>query len=395
MKQPPVPRRTFLAMAPALLAGKAGMALKPDNPVVGGTVLRRAAIQSPGFVSGSTGWSINQDGSAEFNNVTIRNGQVVSGTALYYSGTGLPAANTLVASISAAGGTDSAGNVYLAGFATYGKTGITYYAQQQLAKADSAGTFGAVTTVYTATSQAGPWTSGSQLNLEGSNHAALLADVAHVYGVSGAPLLELHSGSGLLSAAAAMSVNAQGTLNITDAGSLSGAVPLVQADISTGTAGNNNTATLLTKAWPVGANEGTTGTTYRVKCLAVATTGQTTIETLTLGADVSGTKTALATLGTAFNGGALSTTYAIPVELVLTVDAVSAGTPEIYLNAPLGDTSANRLSTNSANLQGFSHTAAWDSTISRTLAVYAQWGGAGGSVQSCQVITSRFYREGP
>jgi len=372
------------------------MALKPENPVVGGTVLRRAAIQSPNFVTGSAGWSINQDGSAEFNNVTIRNGQVVSGTALYYSGTGLPAANTLAASISAAGGTDgTAGNVYLAGFTTYGKTGLTYYAQQQLVQADAAGTFGAVTTVYTATSQAGPWTAGTQLNLEASNHAALLADVAHVYGLTGAPLLELHSGSGLLSAAAAMSANAQGTLNILDKGGLTGAVPLVQADISTGNAGNNNTATLLTNAWPVGANEGTTGTTYRVKCLAIANTGQTTIETLTFGVDIGGTKTALATLGTAFNGGALDTVYAIPLELVLIADAVSAGTPEIYLLASLGDTSANRLATNSANMSGYTHAATWNTASSNTLAIYAQWGGAGGSHQSCQVITSRFYREGP
>jgi hypothetical protein len=41
------------------------------NAVLGGaTKLIRAAIQSPDFVSGSAGWSINKDGSAQFNNVT-------------------------------------------------------------------------------------------------------------------------------------------------------------------------------------------------------------------------------------------------------------------------------------------------------------------------------------
>lgn len=96
------------------------MALKAGNEVVGGNTLRRAAIASPNFVTGISGWSINQDGSAEFNNVVIRNGQVVSGTALYYSGP--PALGNLVASVSAAAGTDTPGNHYLAGVASYRNT---------------------------------------------------------------------------------------------------------------------------------------------------------------------------------------------------------------------------------------------------------------------------------
>jgi hypothetical protein len=44
----------------------------PGNPVVGSTVLRRPAIQSPNYVAGSTGWAIFSDGSAEFNGVTLR-----------------------------------------------------------------------------------------------------------------------------------------------------------------------------------------------------------------------------------------------------------------------------------------------------------------------------------
>jgi hypothetical protein len=55
------------------------MALKPENPVVGGTVLRRQAIRSPNFITGVSGWTINQDGSVEFNNGTFR-GTVTAGT---------------------------------------------------------------------------------------------------------------------------------------------------------------------------------------------------------------------------------------------------------------------------------------------------------------------------
>lgn len=51
------------------------------NPVVGGEggELIRAAIKSPNYVVGTTGWIINRDGSAEFNNVTIRIDAAVGG----------------------------------------------------------------------------------------------------------------------------------------------------------------------------------------------------------------------------------------------------------------------------------------------------------------------------
>lgn len=43
-----------------------------SNPVVAGTTLVRQAIQSPNFVSGSAGWQIARDGSAEFSNLIAR-----------------------------------------------------------------------------------------------------------------------------------------------------------------------------------------------------------------------------------------------------------------------------------------------------------------------------------
>lgn len=46
--------------------------MMPQDPVVGSTILRRPAIQSPDYVTGADGWTINADGSAEFNNLTIR-----------------------------------------------------------------------------------------------------------------------------------------------------------------------------------------------------------------------------------------------------------------------------------------------------------------------------------
>jgi hypothetical protein len=42
------------------------------DPVVGGETLIRAAIRSPNYVTGVSGWTINADGSAEFNDVDVR-----------------------------------------------------------------------------------------------------------------------------------------------------------------------------------------------------------------------------------------------------------------------------------------------------------------------------------
>lgn len=99
------------------------------NSVVGGTTLVRPAIKSPNYVAGSAGWTINVDGSAEFNNITIRGGTTVGGTSLYYNGT--PAAGNLIASITASSGTDSFGNAYLAGITTYATDASGRYTQMQ------------------------------------------------------------------------------------------------------------------------------------------------------------------------------------------------------------------------------------------------------------------------
>ncbi len=48
-----------------------------SDPVVGGTVLRVPAIQSPNYVLGVSGWTIRADGSAQFNNISITGGGVI------------------------------------------------------------------------------------------------------------------------------------------------------------------------------------------------------------------------------------------------------------------------------------------------------------------------------
>jgi hypothetical protein len=94
-----------------------------QNSVTGGQgALERQQIKSPNFVSGSTGWAIKRDGSAEFNNIVIRGGTTVGSTSLWYAGT--PAAGNLIFSISGTSGTDAYGNHYAQGVVTY-RTGLT------------------------------------------------------------------------------------------------------------------------------------------------------------------------------------------------------------------------------------------------------------------------------
>lgn len=71
--------------------------------VVAGTVLVREAIASPNYAAGLSGWTINADGSAEFNTITIRGTGIFgnpTGQRVYISPTGViqiyNAANQLV-----------------------------------------------------------------------------------------------------------------------------------------------------------------------------------------------------------------------------------------------------------------------------------------------------------
>lgn len=87
-----------------------------QNPIVGGTALRIPAIQSPNYVPGVSGWIIKIDGSAEFNNLTIRgefrgtNFIINSAGIFLYSGA--PAAGNLIGSWANASGTDAYTNTY-------------------------------------------------------------------------------------------------------------------------------------------------------------------------------------------------------------------------------------------------------------------------------------------
>lgn len=120
----------------------------PLDPIVGGTVLRIPAIQSPNFsLANMTGWAIFQDGTAYFFGATV-GGQnfIINGSGAFFY---VPSAGfgNLIGSDAATAGTDQYGNAYLAGTTNYTQVGGVFFAQQS--------TIGIQ--FFTAASAAGPW----------------------------------------------------------------------------------------------------------------------------------------------------------------------------------------------------------------------------------------------
>jgi hypothetical protein len=104
------------------------------NPIVGGGgALVYPSIHSPNFLTGISGWTVKKDGSAEFDNLTIRG--TFNGTDFILNNAGMffyssaPAAGNLIASIAAVNGTDGFGNIYFGGgFCAYsGNTAGSVY----------------------------------------------------------------------------------------------------------------------------------------------------------------------------------------------------------------------------------------------------------------------------
>jgi hypothetical protein len=96
------------------------------NPIIGGGgSLVYPSIHSPNFIHNIGGWSIKKDGSAEFNNLTLRgtfmgtNFEINNLGAFFYSGP--PATGNLIISVTpAAGVNDGFGNAFKAHVTVYG-----------------------------------------------------------------------------------------------------------------------------------------------------------------------------------------------------------------------------------------------------------------------------------
>jgi hypothetical protein len=132
------------------VAGSAPLVVLPDgqNNFLGLTQglgnLAIPSIRSPNFLTGVSGWAIFKDGSAEFNNLTIRgtfkgtNFIINASGAFFYSGT--PALGNLIVSITNNNGTDSFGNTYGSGIQAYKPNGTGGFFARCIM--DNTGSFG-------------------------------------------------------------------------------------------------------------------------------------------------------------------------------------------------------------------------------------------------------------
>jgi hypothetical protein len=154
--------------------------LKFAHDIAGGQGnLIATSLQSPDFVTGVSGWQIRRDGSAEFNNHTIRGTfkgtdfEINSSGAFFYSAT--PAAGNLIASESNTQGDDGFGNYFLKGYVTYVPAAGGGYIASQVADGTLNFWFAA-----NMVSVANPWT-----------------DIGNIIAVNGTPnVLQLAPGTG-------------------------------------------------------------------------------------------------------------------------------------------------------------------------------------------------------
>lgn len=315
--------------------------------------------------------------------------------------TGAPAAGNLICAITPTNFTDTFGNQVFAGFNI-----LTPFVAGQARLLNIAGGSGQNAGILWKFSTVGQntWQTGASIVTSGTTTVNAAADSFVQTAVTGGVIPSFNTGELVLNSLAAtpstfalgqVFANAHGTVSIVEASQLSGAVPVSQVDVSTHSVGNVATAGDITKTWSIPGGDGAANTIYEIDTFVQFASGATAAETLTIGIDINGTLTPISTLGASFNGSALSTSYDMPVRLRLIVDAVGLNTPLVTLDGPIGDISANRLSTNSANMSGHSGATTFNKANANTIALFAQWGAAGGVGQNVQTLYSELIRKGP
>jgi len=98
-----------------------------NDSIVGGIgTLIRQYIQSSNYVPGVSGWTINKDGSAEFNSATFRGVIIITNTGQLFIYAAAPAAGNLLVALSGSAGVDPYGNIYQAGLSLTPVTALNF-----------------------------------------------------------------------------------------------------------------------------------------------------------------------------------------------------------------------------------------------------------------------------
>lgn len=253
------------------------------------------AIRSPNFVHGVSGWQIAKDGSAEFNNLTIRGtffglDFILNSAGLFlYSST--PTLGNLIASVAIANGTDSFGNVYYAGFCSQNPGLAIGQLNQGFLKlgtpAGFAGTGGAVTANISSLTQGEiSLFSGQQASADTGMFFNVTSAQENGLGVpaafSGAPIQISPTVTAPNSASAGPfliagpSSSAMAIMNI--AGMI-GTIPLTQA-VQGGNTNNTTSMNAMFTPFGIPAHDAKNGTAYEIECGGHGTQAATTATTL-------------------------------------------------------------------------------------------------------------------
>jgi hypothetical protein len=255
----------------------------------------------------------------------------------YYSGT--PAANNLILSITnIVGYVDPYGNNTIVGTVSYQPISTGYAAAQ----VDGNGF-----AIYTAATMTGsfPWTQQALFSYNDSTTPSIILQSSIIPLEVGSvnSYLELFGGGALLfgltppvsDSGAYIFVNDGEDASLQSNGGVRGVIPIEDTD-SGFASGNATSPALITEAYDLDS-ELVVGSTYTIKCWYNGTWG---LEVMTIYADISGTSTALATVGAAFATGAASGDAVNGwIEIVLYV--ASATTCRIAVSGTIHDNTIN------------------------------------------------------
>jgi hypothetical protein len=351
-----------------------------SNPIVGGGGnLVYPSIHSPNFVAGASGWTIRRDGSAEFNNLTVRgtfNGtdyEINADGLFFYSGT--PALGNLAASATngLGSGFDSHGNAYVEGFACYLQTtlaaGLSLAGSLQLYKATVPG------------NPAAGWDATGTISDDGSGNMliqALTGKLVQFLGSLAAFNIKNSAAPGAV-VGASVFYSGSGVPRAINGSGFDGALETTQADTGNHTVTGTGAAQ-LSGEFTIPANDADAGTCYRLRCSGTGSQAAGTAVGLTLIESLAGTNINQVLFTGA--GGVLSAGDPFDWEVTLEIHVESTGaggTATAMLSATINKNNAGVTSTNNGHGVRDATGVAFDTTSDRTFRLNASWASTTGS----------------
>jgi len=351
------------------------------------------SIHSPNFVGGVSGWTINKDGSAEFNNLTVRGtfrgpSMIIDATGIYMYN-GAPAFGNSPVFAAAVPGTvnDPVGNAL-------STTSVLTFIQSGVISAPAA---------------------VPQIQLDGARNALLNYDAAanllaaiagvagtdffgHTYpaGLFGQQLTLQNQGSAppAFTGGSVIYSSTAGRPRYKSSAGADNVIERADVNVSTFTVGNTTTPTNISAPLNYQANEGNQGSEYEIEIDGVLTTTNGVAQTATFGLAVDGTILGgQFTIGAVFLAINLTFSFTLRARLTIVTSGVS-GTANTVTDGQIikqGVNIGSAASGISEPLGAVGTGKTFDSTIAHTIQIMANFGGAAAG-QQIQAFRSRITR---